>query len=763
MLMKKGISFLVIVFMLSVVVNAKEESNINIIPKPHSIKRTSGEFKMDYKTLIVANDDTTRQMADFLNDYLLKNHGFKLEVVGKLNEKKNSIVFVNPFIDVLPKEGTYRLIISKKKIEIGGIKEGLFYGLQSFIQLLPLEQKVPYKIQCAEITDTPRFHYRGMHLDVARHFQPVEFIKKYLDMMAMYKMNTFHWHLTEDQGWRIEIKKYPKLTEVGSKRKETAKGRVLVPYVGDGIPYGGYYTEGQIKEVVAYAKARYITVIPEIEMPGHSLAAIAAYPEFACTPGPFEVATTWGIFKDIYCPKEETFKFLEDVLTEVVELFPAPYVHIGGDEAPKDRWKESPIAQEVIKREGLKDEHELQSYFIRRVEKFLNSKGKRLIGWDEILEGGLAPNATVMSWRGEKGGIEAAKQKHDVVMTPTDYCYFDYGQGDTKNEPINIGGYLPLSKVYGYNPTPKELSADQHNYILGAQGNVWTEYLKTPEAVEYMVFPRMLALSEVVWTQPEQKSYDDFLKRIGQHYSRLEKLNVNYRIPEPAGLQDVVTTEEKPIVVNLASLVPNSKIYYTMDGGVPNEQSKVYEKPFSVTLAKGEKTALNLIVVTKGGRKSSMYSATLLKRSFLEAVDFTGDKQGLNYKLYQGVFDSVKEIEKNTSTTNGETKTFAPKQFNIAENFGVVFEGYLKVADDGLYRFAVESDDGSALYIDDEEVVNNDGAHGLLKVEGIVPMKKGFHKIKLLFFQRTGDIGLRITWGKNGQVISGMNSNLLFH
>jgi hexosaminidase len=759
--MRSKLTLILCIPILLLTINTRGQSKINIIPKPSSIKPSSGEFKFDYKTIIVYSEET-QKIASLLNDWLLKNYGFKLMAVTSTKEKKNLIIITTNGSRGLPAEG-YKLAIDKKTITVIGRDAGLFYGLQSLIQLLPVEQKVPFKIPCAEIIDQPRFRYRGMHLDVGRHFQPVEFIKKYLDLMAQYKMNTFHWHLTEDQGWRIEIKKYPKLTEVGSKRKETVKGRQLTPYVGDGIPYGGYYTQEEIKEVVAYAKSLYITVIPEIEMPGHSLAAIASYPELACTSGPFEVGTTWGVFKDIYCPKEETFRFLEDVLSEVVELFPAPYVHIGGDEAPKDRWKESAIAQEVIKREGLKDEHELQSYFIRRIEKFLNSKGKRLIGWDEILEGGLAPNATVMSWRGEKGGIEAAKQKHDVIMTPTDYCYFDYGQGNPKHEPIHIGGYLTLKKVYGYNPTPPDLTKDEQQYILGAQGNVWTEYLKTPESVEYMVFPRMIALSEVVWTPLAEKNYDDFLSRLSNHSARLDKQNVNYRIPEPTGLNDVVTTDEKPLKIQLVSQIPNSKIYYTIDGNVPNEQSKLYKKLIEVPLKLGEKVNVNVIVETAKGRKSSMYSATLLRRSFLEAVDFTGDKQGLNYKFYEGQFESVKEIEKGTPVSSGETKMFNPKQFNRPEMFGVVFEGYLKIAEDGLYNFAVESDDGSALLIDGEEIIVNDGAHTMQRIEGVVPLKKGFHKIKILFFQRTGDIGLRIFWGKNGQPIGGMNSNVLFH
>jgi hexosaminidase len=335
------------------------------------------------------------------------------------------------------------------------------------------------------------------------------------------------------------------------------------------------------------------------------------------------VGTTWGVYKDVFCPKEETFTFLEDVLTEVIALFPGPYVHIGGDECPKDRWKESDVAQSVIKREGLKDENELQSYFIRRIEKFLNAKGKRFIGWDEILEGGLAPNATVMSWRGEQGGIEAARQKHEVVMTPSDYCYFDYGQGNPSREPIHICCSLPLKKVYSYNPVPAELKPEEQGYILGAQGNVWTEYMKTPEKVEYMVFPRMLALSEVVWSPAEKRNYDDFLNRLPHHLALLDKQHVSYRIPEPAGLGDVTTSEAR-VKVELTSYVPGSRIYYSLDGSEPDEQSPVHQQPLQVSLQPNQKVTLNAIVITANGRRSAVYSAGLARHSTKEPLGSNG-------------------------------------------------------------------------------------------------------------------------------------------
>ncbi|MFT5751651.1 MAG: hexosaminidase, partial [Dokdonia sp.] len=388
-----------------------------------------------------------------------------------------------------------------------------------------------YTIPCVQIKDQPAFSYRGMHLDVGRHFFPVPFIKKYIDILSLHKMNTFHWHLTEDQGWRIEIKKYPKLTRIGSQRKETILEKNFSPFIGDNTPYGGFYTQEEIKEVVAYATQRHITIIPEIELPGHSLAAIAAYPSLGNTSTLHEVGTRWGVYDAIYAPSEETFSFLEDVLTEVIGLFPSKLIHIGGDEAPKKEWNESALAQEVMKREDLKDAHELQSYFIQRIEKFLNSKGRNIIGWDEILEGGLAPNATVMSWRGTQGGIDAANQKHNVIMTPGSHCYFDHYQVDKdfqKDEPLAIGGYTSVEKVYNYDPIPEELAEEQHKYILGAQGNVWTEYILTPEHVEYMVLPRLTALSEVLWTSKPQKDWLDFKDRLSSLKKRYDHLDYTY-------------------------------------------------------------------------------------------------------------------------------------------------------------------------------------------------------------------------------------------
>jgi hexosaminidase len=526
----KQLIFLIICFFSLHTFSMGKTSSVNLIPKPVFITEKEGKFLLNPQTVIIAKDSDSKQNAILFNDYLLNFCGYKLNLLEKDNGQSNSIL-LTPSIELggrMPPE-SYRLSVSAERIKISGIDAaGLFYGIQSLIQLLGAEKKSQIEIPCLEITDYPKFKWRGMHLDVSRHFFPKEFIKKYLDFLAMYKMNIFHWHLTDDQGWRIEIKKYPKLTDVGAWRNGTLIGHYRdFPHKYDSAKYGGYYTQEDIKEIIEYANQRHITIVPEIEMPGHSLAAITSYSEFSCTGGPFEVANEWGIFEDVFCPKEETFKFLEDVLTEVCALFPGKYIHIGGDESPKDRWKKCPKCQERIKKEGLKDETELQSYFTMRIEKIVNSKGKTVIGWDEILEGGLAPNATVMSWRGTEGGIDAARQKHNVVMTPGGYCYFDYYQGNPKFEPIAIGGYTTVEKVYSYNPVPSELTKDEQKYILGAQGNVWTEYISTPEHVEYMVFPRICALSEILWN-PADKNYPDFKKRLIEHFKLLDMLGINY-------------------------------------------------------------------------------------------------------------------------------------------------------------------------------------------------------------------------------------------
>lgn len=438
------------------------------------------------------------------------------------------IAFRKVVFDTLMPPEWYQLSVRPDGITVTApSEEGLFRGSRTLVQLLE-QGRGTGTLPCLTITDWPRFPWRGMHLDACRHFWSVEFTKKYIDLLARYKMNSFHWHLTEDQGWRIEIKARPKLTEVGAWRKGSQVG----PYARleyDTIPYGGFYTQEQIREVVAYAAARHINVVPEIELPGHALAALAAYPHLGCTGGPYEVQRGWGVFEDVFCAgNDSVVQFLADVIAEVVELFPGPYIHIGGDECPKVRWKECSKCQQRIESEGLADEHELQSWLIKYIEKIIViGYDRQIIGWDEILEGGLPPTAAVMSWRGTEGGIAAARSGHDAVMSPGSHCYFDHYQGDPANEPLAFGGYTTVQKVYSYEPIPAELKPEEQKYILGAQGNVWTEYILTPEHVEYMAVPRMLALAEVLWTPKEKRNESHFIQRLESEFPKLEAMQVN--------------------------------------------------------------------------------------------------------------------------------------------------------------------------------------------------------------------------------------------
>ena len=508
-------------------------AQLNITPMPVSVKTAKGNFSIDRNTVFVLKGGGLEKSVYFLNHYLQQYAGFSLKTSYKHTGANAITLNFERMDNNIP--GAYKMNIDSKGIYIAGDKvSGVFHGIQTLIQLLPVDSShangkttVSLPVPYVAITDYPRFAYRGMHLDVGRHLYPLDFIKKYIDYLAYYKYNYFHWHLTEDQGWRIEIKKYPLLTQVGSCRERTLVGR-YGSNTYDSTKYCGFYTQDQIKEIVQYAADRYITIIPEIEMPGHSTAALASYPYLGCTKGPYKVMDTWGVLDDVYCAgNDSTFTFLQNVLDEVIKLFPSEYIHIGGDECPKERWKTCPLCQKRIKDEHLKDEHALQSYFIQRIEKYLNKKGRRIIGWDEILEGGLAPNATVMSWRGEEGGIAAAKDHHDVIMTPGTYCYLDHSQ--TKNEDsITIGGYLPLEKVYSYEPIPKELNETDAKHVLGAQGNVWTEYMDNPSKVEYMIFPRMSALSEVLWSPAKNRNWNDFERRLPGLFNHYQLWGTNY-------------------------------------------------------------------------------------------------------------------------------------------------------------------------------------------------------------------------------------------
>jgi len=556
------------------------QENRPFIPKPQNIAFQNGYFEVNEKTVIYSSDVNSFE-ALFLKKSILAKTGLDIKITSSYPTRKSIQLSVQIPDSIGFDKERYQLSITKSDIQISSFSNhGLFYGIQTFLQLIPFQKVDKLPIQGQLITDAPKYKWRGMHLDVSRHFFGIDFIKKYIDYIAMYKMNTFHWHLTDDQGWRIEIKKYPKLTEIGAWRNGSMVGHYSEQKF-DSIRYGGFYTQEEIKEVVKYAQQRHVTIVPEIEMPGHSLAALASYPEFSCTGGSFEVANIWGVLEDVFCPKEETFEFLENILSEVIDLFPSEYIHIGGDECPKVRWKNCTHCQSLIKKEALKDEHELQSYFIQRIEKFVNSKGRKIIGWDEILEGGLAPNAAVMSWRGTEGGIAAAKQKHFVVMSPGSHCYFDHYQGDPKNEPIAFGGYTPIEKVYAFNPTPNELSKEEANYILGAQANVWTEYIETPKHVEYMIMPRMAALSEVLWGTANASDYKNFEKRLINHLDDYKKMGINYS-KAIYQVTTSVSSGKNGVEFSLNAVKPEG-IRFTTDSSEPTKNARIYSSPIVVT------------------------------------------------------------------------------------------------------------------------------------------------------------------------------------
>lgn len=654
----------------------------DIIPLPSQVVASPGFFYFSGSTMLNPNQNIA--LPGYLKTYLKQK-----QTSLNANGSKNEVIFdiSNQGIS----EG-YELKITPNKIHITGNDEkGLFYGLQSFIQLLqhqPLSNG-SVSLPCQTITDQPRFGYRGIMLDAGRYFQPVSYIKELLDIMAAYKFNTFHWHLTEDQGWRVEIEKYPKLMSKAAWRSETVVGHLnQKPRIYDGTRHGGYYTKADIREIVAYAAERKIMVIPEIEMPGHATAAVAAYPELGCTGKILEVPTEWGVKEDVYCPSEATFKFLEDVLTEIIPLFPSPYIHIGGDECPKKQWKESDLAQSVMRREGLKNEDELQSYFIRRMEGFLKTKGKKLIGWDEILEGGLAPDATVMSWRGIKGGIEAAHQGHDVIMSPNTFCYLDYYQSDAPGEPLAIGGKLTVEKVYSFDPIPDELPAETHKHILGGQGNIWTEYIATLPKLRYMAYSRMLALSEVLWTPMAKKAFLPFALRLNKHIDFWKTKNIEFA-NHLFEVKPALNTKNEGLEVSLTPLVPWGEIRYTLDGTLPKNTSPVYTLPILLS----QKTMLTAQSFLQGESKGSPVSVDFMPHAGLEAKILAVTPPSRTYKGAgeRGLINGISG--KKSQFNDGEWQGITP-----GENFSLKLSWSAKQSIKGV-QFQLYHDPESWIYL----------------------------------------------------------------
>lgn len=643
----------------------KTMADYRIIPLPQEVVKADGGFKLSENVKIVypEHNEKMQRNAVYLAGYLKKATGAN-HVIEAGNEGKGNILLRLGLDSEKPE--AYKLDVTPEGVTITGASEaGVFYGIQTLRKSIPVKEKSVPVLSAVEINDYPRFEYRGAHIDVSRHFFTVDEVKTFIDMMALHNMNRLHWHLTDDQGWRLEIKKYPLLTEVGSKRKETVIGRNSGKY--DGKPYGGFYTQEEAKEIVAYAAERYITVIPEIDLPGHMQAALAAYPYLGCTGGPYEVWTQWGVSDDVLCAgNDSVLTFIDDVLSEVMDIFPSKYIHIGGDECPKVKWKSCPKCQARIKTLGIKGdskhskEEYLQSFIINQAEKYLNGHDRQIIGWDEILEGGLAPNATVMSWRGEGGGIEAAKQKHDVIMTPNTYLYFDYYQTkDTEDEPLAIGGYLPIERVYNYEPMPASLNSAEQKYIIGVQANHWTEYMPTLSQLEYMALPRWAALSEVQWTNPEKKNYKDFLTRLPQLIKIYKAEGYNYSTHVFDVKADFKTNAANGTVEVAMRTIDNAPIHYTLDGTKPTTASPVAD---SVLVIK-QSCVLNAVAVRETGNSRMFTEKMTFSKSTAKPV--TANQPVNNQYKFNGVTTLTDGLKGNGNYKTGRWIAFYKNDMDV--------------------------------------------------------------------------------------------------
>ena len=712
---------------------------INIIPTPVSLEQAEGNFSLSKNMKIAASTPEAKTVAEYFAGQMNLATGYDIKVgddaIGGMELIIDEALGVNDegyMLDVTP----HSVVVKAKTAQ------GLFYGMQSFMQLLPAEIQsqvevdgIAWTAPAVSIKDEPRFEYRGIMLDPCRHFIPVENIKKHLDVLALFKINRMHWHLTDDQGWRIEIKKYPKLTEVGSKRID-----------GEGTEYGGFYTQEQIKDIVKYASDRFITIIPEIELPGHELAAISAYPELSCKGEPSTPRIIWGVEDNVLCAgKDATFEFFQDVLDEVASLFPGEYIHIGGDECPKLSWKECPLCQKRINEEGLNSdrnhsaEERLQSYFIQRIEKYLAEKhDRKIIGWDEILEGGLAPSATVMSWRGEQGGIAAASLGHDAIMTPSsDGMYIDQFQGDPKIEPVAIGGYDPLSRVYAYNPVPDTLAATgKAKFIKGVQTNLWSEYMYCPDLVEYRAYPRVLALAEIGWTSLSRKDYKDFERRLNNALVRLDELNINYHIPlpeQPGGSCNFVAFTDS-VSLEFKTTRPVEMVY-TTDGSEPTLKSEVYTKPIVFT----ESGVLNIRSVLPSGKMSKTREIVVEKQAFAPSKETVDVAPGLAMQVTDGMYLSSKELESVKEWKTSVIKDLreissvvkSSESMRGVNQYAAIATGYVNIPEDGVYYI---SSDNEEVWIDGKLLVDNGGeVKRFSRHDSSAALSKGMHEIKVVF------------------------------
>ena len=726
--------------------NNTHTANYRVIPLPHEITEIeAGAFCID-KNTVISHDgsEDMKRNAEFLAGYIKESTSLELAIT---DQPANNAITLATADHIGNAEG-YNMGIDDAGIRITGkTPAGVFYGIQTLRKSLPVCKAKSITMPAVQINDYPRFSYRGAHLDVSRHFFTTDSIKRFIDILALHNINRFHWHLTDDQGWRFEIKKYPKLSTVAAERDETVIGKNSGEY--DGIHYGPFlYTQEDCKEIVKYAAERHITIIPEIDLPGHMQAALAAYPEYGCTGGPYEVWKMWGVSDNVLCAgNDATLKFIEDVLEEVIAVFPSEYIHIGGDECPKDQWQKCPKCQARIKELGIKgdDRHSaemyLQSFVISHAEKFLNSKGRQIIGWDEILEGGLAPNATVHSWRGIDGGLEAARQGHDCIMSPNNFLYFDYYQTTrTDEEPLAIGGYVPVEKVYSFEPMHESLTAEQQKHIIGVQANLWTEYVPTFSHVEYMELPRMAALCEVQWSEAESKDYEDFKQRLLPLFDLYEANNYNFAKHILDIEAEFSTDTERNVVILTLSALGDMPIYYTLDGSEPTTASMRYTAPIEFNTActvkaKGIKKSFETRTYTEKifFNKATAKPITLIQPvhknyTFKGAITLVDGLKGTpNYRtgrwlgFSENDFEAVIDLQEATEIQRVKFDTSVDKSDWVFDIKGIK----ISVSDDGEnYRTLLEREHPS-LTDEDPNIIYN-------HVFDIEPTTTRFVKIKAL-------------------------------
>ena len=714
-----------------------ENYNLGVIPKPLVSEQLKGTFTLS-KAVVIKTNSSKKEVLFTANYLQEKIHVFTeldLQVRSDLNSIGRTITLLEKNIGGESEKEAYQLDITEDAIVIIGEDVGLFYGVQTLLQMIENNRidKTTIALPTCKIKDAPRFNWRGMHLDESRHFFGIDEVKKYIDLLAMYKLNTFHWHLTDDQGWRIEIKSRPKLTEIAAWREGTGKEiwTYFVKPATEGKPkYGGYYTQEEIREVIKYAEERFITVVPEIELPAHSWAALVAYPELSCSgevwQKPSDVAFE---FSDPFCAgNEETFQFFDDVLTEVIDLFPSEYIHIGGDEAKKTPWEHCTKCQGIVKQENLSNVEELQSYFIKRIERMVTSKGRKIIGWEEIMEGGLPKEAVVMSWLGTESGIEASSMGYKTIMAPNQFMYMDKSQDIDQTNKI---GVLTLQDVYDYNPVPNTLDEKIGNNIIGVHGALWSEYVYSNAILERQLLPRLTALSEVAWASNENKNWKDYLARLENQFPLWDDLGVNYYIQSPEGLKkDIYTGDHKKVV--LSSPYKNATIKYTLDGSEPTLNSAEYTQAFLVT----DKDTIKAKTFLPSGKSSKTSVGNYKQSKFLEPKSIKGLKSGLNLKVSLGNISTLNNLSslkfRNKLIVD---KVEVPNDSTLIDDYGLEFTGYINIREDGIYTFSTSSDDGSRVLINDQLVVDNDGIHGMITKSGKVALRKGKHAILVQFFQ----------------------------